>query len=402
FINRNVYENFEPFAMSFEGKEVPVEDVPIFKDLINKVNEIHSLQYGGEAVLEDESEIETSFIRSDMCIPLNWRDKYLGYVYLVNDNVRGLFGEYAQKAAMILAAHAGILLENSYLINRQRKFNEELQQKVKEQTEDIKQKNIQLEEANLKLVESERMKGILSGTIVHDINNYASGIDGIISNIVRRSGDDPKLKRLLSVAKDACSDIMNLTSNLLDIAKMDEGRLVIKEELIDYSFIVQLVSKFEASALFEEKGITTRIIPPVNEFVISADVYLFQRLLQNLYNNAAKYAPKGSYVELSFEAMEKENIITLFNSGPPIPESEKEAIFDKYARIDKKTSQYSKGLGLFFCKMVMNAHGGRIWLETDEKGNYFKMAFPVKKEKLEDHRMANSSIRENRESLQLT
>ena len=103
-----------------------------------------------------------------------------------------------------------------------------------------------------------------------------------------------------------------------------------------------------------------------------------QRVVQNLYSNAAKYAPRGSNVEMRFYKEVKENILCFFNSGKPIPETEKEELFEKYARLKNKHSQYSKGLGLFFCRMVMHAHKGRIWLDTDENGNYFKLAFPMK------------------------
>ncbi|MBN1758061.1 MAG: GAF domain-containing sensor histidine kinase, partial [Chitinispirillaceae bacterium] len=378
FINKLTYGDLEPIAMSFEGKEVAVADVPVFADLIRKVNEIHTLQCSGEPILEEDVETDSVSIRSDLCVPLNWREKYLGYVYLVNDRVLGLFGEGAQKGAMVLAAHAGILLENAYLMRKQKEFNEELQQQVASQTEDIVHKNQQLEEANLKLIESERMKGILSGTLVHDIKNYAAGITGNLIYLNRRIEDDPKAQRVIDVVCETCSDITSLASNLLDIAKMDDGKMVIREELLDYGFFREVAGKFGRSTLFEEKEIHPCIIPPEEDFVIAADIYLMERLLQNLYSNAAKYAPRGSRVELRFDGAGEEQVICFFNSGTPIPDSEKEILFEKYARLQSRHSHYSKGLGLFFCRLVMNAHRGRIWLDTDSAGNYFKLAFPRK------------------------
>lgn len=377
-INRNAYAGYAPIAMSFEGKEVPVKEVPVFQDLVNKVNEIHTMQSTGETVLDDEEEMESSFIRSDLCVPLNWRDKYLGYVYLVNDQVRGLFGEGARKTALILAAHAGILLENVTLIRREKEFNEQLKQKVDEQTHAILEKNRQLVDTNLKLIESERMKGVLSGTLVHDIKNYAAGINGNLIALNRKIGDDPKLHKIINVVDETCSDIASLASNLLDIAKMDDGKLNVREELLDYHFFSAMSEKFGTSALFEEKKIVTRIIEPDDEFVVVGDRYLMERVMQNLYSNAAKYAPKGSNVEMRFFTSEEENILCFFNSGKPIPDADKEELFEKYARLKNKHSQYSKGLGLFFCRMVMHAQKGRIWLDTDERGNYFKLEFPRK------------------------
>ena len=334
------------------------------------------MQSNGEPLLEEDVETESVCIRSDLCVPLNWREKYLGYVYLVNDRVLGLFGEGAQKAAMVLAAHAGILLENAWLMQKQKEFNEELQQQVTSKTDDVVHKNRQLEEANLKLIESERMKGILSGTLVHDIKNYAAGITGNLIYLGRRMEQDEKAKRVIDVVCETCSDITSLASNLLDIAKMDDGKMMVREEILDYRFFEEVASKFGRSTLFEEKDITPEIIPPEDDFTIAADVYLMERLLQNLYSNAAKYAPRGSRVELRFGGNEQEQVLCFFNSGTPIPDTEKEILFEKYARIQSRHSHYSKGLGLFFCRMVMNAHRGRIWLDTDPSGNYFKLAFP--------------------------
>jgi len=377
FINRTTYGAYEPFALTFEGLEVPVASVPVFSELINKVNELDAIEYTGDkSLLYGDNDTETTAVRSDLCVPLNWRDKYLGYVYLVNERVKGLFGEGAQKSAMILAAHAGILLENMQLMGRQKKFNEHLQQQVQKQTEDIRNKTTQLEDANLRLLESERMKGILSGTLVHDIKNYAAGISGNLVYLTRRMENDPKSQRICEVVNETCSDIASLASNLLDIAKMDDGKMVVRLEHIDGSFFEAMCQKFGQSTLFEEKDIFPVVLPPKQEVSLYADVYLLERVLQNLFSNAAKYAPRGSRVEIQFLHEGDEDIVCFFNSGTPIPQSEKEVLFEKYARLKTHKSQYSKGLGLFFCRMVLISHQGRIWLDTDEQGNYFKMAFP--------------------------
>jgi two-component system sensor histidine kinase KdpD len=263
-------------------------------------------------------------------------------------------------------------------MSKQKEFNEVLQQQVRAQTKDILNKHQQLEDANLKLIESERMKGILSGTLVHDIKNYAAGINGNLTFLQRRIENDPKAHRILDVVCETCSDITSLASNLLDIAKMDDGKMVVREELLDYQFFEAMSEKFGKSTLFDEKEIVPKIIQPQENFVIAADIYLMERVMQNLYSNAAKYAPKASTVELRFASNEKEVIVCFFNSGKPIPDVEKKVLFEKYARLQNHQSHYSKGLGLFFCRMVMHAHGGKIWLDTDQFGNYFKIAFPRK------------------------
>jgi len=365
--------------LDFQGNRLDDKEIVISWEIVNRAEDSRQvviINDGGEECIKDNKETER--IRSVLCVPLYREDNFLGCVYLGNDKVAGLFSESAVKTAQILSAHAGILLENSYLMEKYKQLNRDLDNKVRQQTHDMMEKNRQLEAANLKLVESERVKGVLSGTLVHDIKNYAAGIEGNLQYLGRKFEQDEKVKRVLDVVSETCSDIVSLASNLLDIAKMDEGKLVVRAESLDISYVEAIAEKFSVNTLFEEKEIRPVIIPSKEKFTIYADVYLLERVLQNLFSNAAKYVPRHGKVEMHFEAGEKENLICFFNSGIAIPEKEREILFEKYARIEHHHSQYSKGLGLFFCRMVMNAHKGRIWVETDQHGNYFKLAFPKK------------------------
>jgi signal transduction histidine kinase len=214
--------------------------------------------------------------------------------------------------------------------------------------------------------------------LVHDIKNYAAGIEGNLQYLSRRLEHDVKIKRVMDVVSETCSDIVSLASNLLDIGKMDDGKFFIAPDELDFDFIASLAEKYMTSTLFEEKEIHPLIVRPENKCTIYADVYLLERVLQNLYSNAAKYVSRAGKVELRFECSEQENIICFFNTGIPIPVNEQDILFEKYARIENRHSQYSKGLGLFFCKMVMDTHKGKIWVDSDESGNYFRLSFPKK------------------------
>lgn len=365
--------------LDFQGNRLDDDQIAISREIVNRAEDsrqIVIINDGGEECIKDNKETER--IRSVLCVPLYREDNFLGCVYLGNDKVAGLFSESAVKTALILSAHAAILLENSYLMEKYKQLNRDLDSKVRQQTHDMMEKNRQLEVANLKLVESERVKGVLSGTLVHDIKNYAAGIEGNLQYLGRKFEQDVKVNRVLDVVSETCADIVSLASNLLDISKMDDGKLVVRAESLDVSYVETIADKFSVNTLFDEKEIQPVIIPSKEKFTIYADVYLLERVLQNLFSNAAKYVPRHGKVQMHFEAGEKENLICFFNSGIAIPEKEREILFEKYARIEHHHSQYSKGLGLFFCRMVMNAHKGRIWVETDQNGNNFKLAFPKK------------------------
>jgi K+-sensing histidine kinase KdpD len=365
--------------MNFDGAMVNPNDTHYSEKILEETKKQKTIILVRNTPKETLETGDTDRVRSVLCVPLCHGDKYLGCVYLGNDMVTGLFSESAKKAAQILSAQADILVQNAYLMEESKRLNRNLVKKVKEQTRDIEEKNKQLQEYNVKVMESERMKGLLGGTLAHDIKNYAAGIEGNATLLGKRFPKEEKVTKTVRIISESCIGIASLASNLVDIGKMEEGKLAIKIERITKQLLFATAEQFKQNVMFEEKNIGVTFLDTTNDtFEIEADYYLVERVLQNLFSNAAKYVPRNGTIALSLETSGKENIISCFNSGTPIPDKEKTVIFEKYARVDTASSQYSKGLGLFFCKMVMNAHIGRIWLDTDEKGNYFKLAFRKK------------------------
>jgi signal transduction histidine kinase len=366
--------------MNFEGATIPEAGIRYSTKIVEKV------MNGREVILVKDAVRERDFagdcggeVRSALCVPLTRGKSFHGCVYLGNNMVTGLFSEDSKKTALIIASEAGILLENAYLMDSYKRLNRDLQKKVREQTTDIREKNKQLEEYTLRITDSERMKGLLGGTIVHDIKNYAAGIEGNIALLSRQFSEEQKVQKTSRIVTDCCSSIVSLASNMLDITKMEEGKLVLKKETLTKNALFDMASQLSGNTMLEEKGIKVSFQDNTRDlFAIDADYYLIERVMQNLFSNAAKYAPRNGTVVMSLDEKGEENILGFFSSGVPIPDEDKTLLFDKYARIESASSQYSKGLGLFFCKMVMNAHRGRIWLETDERGNCFRLAFRKK------------------------
>jgi serine/threonine protein kinase/signal transduction histidine kinase len=377
FVGGDEHHQHQPLFMDFEGRTLSEKDVVYSHSMVDKVRKTQEVILIKDGIREKDLAGETNGeVRSALCVPLTRGKSFHGCVYLGNNMVTALFSDDSKKTAQIIAAEASILLENAYLMDSYKRLNRDLQKKVREQTADIREKNKQLAEYSVKVVESERMKGLLTGTLVHDIKNSVSGIEGNAELLSRSFPDEPKVKRMVNVVSDCCSSIVSLSSNLLDIGKMEEGKLVLKKEPLNGQCIIAMVEQLKKNAMFEEKNISVSIVDNTkSNFLIHADYYLVDRVLQNLFSNAVKYTPRNGSVVLSLETFSGESMICCFNSGAPIATEDKNVLFDKYARIETKSSQYSKGLGLFFSKMVMNAHNGRIWLDTDETGNYFKLSF---------------------------
>jgi serine/threonine protein kinase/signal transduction histidine kinase/tetratricopeptide (TPR) repeat protein len=366
-------------GMNFDGTAISPKDMHYSEKILEETKKQKTIVLIRNAPKENLGS-DTDRVRSVLCVPLCHGEYYLGCVYLGNDMVSGLFSETAKKAAQILSAQADILLRNAYLMDGFKRLNRTLEKKVKEQTHDIEEKNKQLQDYNVKVVESERMKGLLAGTIVHDIKNYTAGIEGNATLLAKQFPNDLKIRRTARIVSDCCTGIASLSSNLLDIGKMEEGKLVLRMAALAGERLFAMAMPLGKNIMFEEKNISiSHIDNSQGLFAIEADTYLVERVMQNIFNNAAKYVPAAGKLVLSLDVTDNESIMSFFSSGAPIPDEEKSVVFDKYVRSGSASSQYSKGLGLFFCKMVMNAHGGRIWLDTDPTGNCFRLAFKRKK-----------------------
>ena len=107
------------------------------------------------------------------------------------------------------------------------------------------------------------------------------------------------------------------------------------------------------------------------------DQEMIERVIINLLDNAIKYSPPGGAITLSTASSNGEVYVRVKDSGPGIPPEAQQLIFDKFARVKQRNMPHGVGLGLAFCKLAVEAHGGRIWVRSNGIGSTFTIALPV-------------------------
>jgi len=232
-----------------------------------------------------------------------------------------------------------------------------------------------LEKYNSILEEAAEMREILTDTIVHDIKNSIAAVEGSLIYVSEKYKSDSYTLQTFHAANIACQDIINLSSNLLDVKRIEEGEMECVNQVCPYEEIIEIVNRFTFYPVFFEKKFNILVTPPDFTDELHADRYLIEQIIHNLLNNAFRYTPTAGIIKVDFHLTDIEIIITFFNSGIPITVDQQKIIFNKYIRLGKGRSKYSKGLGLYFCLMAMELHKGRIWVDTDETGNYFHLGF---------------------------
>jgi len=177
--------------------------------------------------------------------------------------------------------------------------------------------------------------------------------------------------------------MISLINDLLDITRIEEGRYLYKPTLAGLEDITQFVLNSYKEE-FEKKKIKCIFQKPTERLpAVKVDVEKIRLVIQNLIDNAIKYTPADGEVTISLECGKKEIEFSIKDTGVGIPEDQKERLFTKFFRganaIRMETE--GSGLGLFISKNIIEAHGGKIWFESEEgKGTTFHFTLPVKEE----------------------
>lgn len=231
------------------------------------------------------------------------------------------------------------------------------------------------EQARLQ-AKTEQLRSSLLSSVSHDLRTPLATIAGAASSILEGSEslDMQSCKEMVGEIYQESMRMNRLVTNLLDMTKLQSGTLRVAQELepVDEAIGAALSCSEEKLAKFRVKTHVPDHLP-----FILADATLLQQVLLNLLENAIKYAPQGSEIDISAEAGEGMVTITVGDRGPGIQDEYKKKIFEKFFREDSKGAS-GAGLGLAICNGIIEAHGGRIWVEDRPGGGAnFKFTVPV-------------------------
>ncbi len=224
----------------------------------------------------------------------------------------------------------------------------------------------------------EEMRNDLTAMIYHDLRaplgNIVSSLDVLENGL---PPDNPTLQTVLAIAARATQRLTRLVDSLLDIQRLESGRAILHKEPISIEALAAEAAEAALPVAEAKRQALNSAVPPGLP-PVSADAELIRRVLINLMENAAKYTPPGGRIEVSAEAGSQELTVTVSDNGPGIPPEQKLAIFDKFARIQRPGGPKGMGLGLAFCRLAVQAHGGRIWVDSEPgSGSRFRFTLPL-------------------------
>jgi signal transduction histidine kinase len=229
--------------------------------------------------------------------------------------------------------------------------------------------------------ELERMKLDFVSMAEHVLRTPITIIRGYISRLLEERTtaklDDTEIN-YLNQAFLGTSDLLSLVEDLLNITGFRKGLVKINPTGIDIEGLVsKVVSEFKLVAA--DKGLQIVFIPPIYKLpLVKADISKLKIVIQNLIENAIKYTKEGK-IEIVLVNKETEVEVRIKDTGKGIPQEYIDQLFSKFYRVKKALEMdYGMGLGLYISRKIVDAHGGKIWVESEEgKGSTFHFTLPV-------------------------
>jgi signal transduction histidine kinase len=226
------------------------------------------------------------------------------------------------------------------------------------------------------LMRLQLQKERLTAFVVHDLKNPVNAMDLHAQLLLRESNLAPRVRESLQEIREEVRSLLRLVLNLLDISKSEEGQLAPRKVEVNLSELSQTV--LDAMQVKAKAGAVTLASKMAVERVV-ADPDLLRRILENLLDNALRHAPENSTVRLSAVPRDKTIEIRVQDEGPGVSEDMREKIFERFVQIEsgaRIVTRTGRGLGLAFCKLAVEAHGGRIWIEDAHPGAVFCFDLP--------------------------
>ena len=240
--------------------------------------------------------------------------------------------------------------------------------RVKSLQDEVERQRLELAAANDQLLQMQRFKESMTQMVVHDLKNPLSGIMGNLQ-LMQIQADELSAERreeLLLRSRAGALHLMRMILNILQIAKLEENRLPLRREPMWLGEVVEKTVA-ELMSLSTRDGIVVErnIDPELPQ--VTADRELVERVIANLLSNALKHTARGGRIIIAAGRKNDDVVLSVSDTGEGIPKELLPHIFDRFVSGESTGDHrhvYNSGLGLTFCKLAVESHGGRIWIES--------------------------------------
>ncbi len=315
-------------------------------------------------------------VASLLLLPMRIKSRLIGFIVGARTHVTLRLSESERRFYAMYAAQSSTSIENARLYEALGQANLTLEEKVQERTKN-------LVEANERLRDLDQVKSNFISLVSHELRTPLTAIKGFIVTLFHYDKEIPDEKRhiYLSVLNEETDRLTRLITELLDISRIESGRIDIQWQNVAMPDVVQRVF----DTLTMKAGSVNLVKNFPKDFpAMVADPDKLEQVFMNLVGNSLKYTPAGKSITVSGARHEDGIIVEIKDEGPGIIFGELEKVFDKFYRLENETNRKNPGtgLGLPICRALINLHGGKIWVESETgQGCRFLFTLPLNLDK---------------------
>lgn len=228
--------------------------------------------------------------------------------------------------------------------------------------------------------ELDKLRDDLLSMIYHDLRsplaNVISSLDILAAMLPENA--DPTLQQLVDIATRSTDRVGRLTETMLDVSRLEAGQPLVNRQTINLAALVREALEIVQPMVANKKQeLICEVAAGLPEAV--GDGEMIRRVLINLLENAVKYSPSRGKIQVVVSQEDRQALFSVIDNGPGIPPEARDLIFDKYSRLQYRSGPKGLGLGLAYCRLAIEAHGGRIWVEDrpEREGACFKFSLPL-------------------------
>ena len=228
-------------------------------------------------------------------------------------------------------------------------------------------------------LELEQLRADLAAMVFHDLRGPLHTVSSSLSALGRllASSGSPAVLDLIQVGLRSARQLTRMVNSLLDIQRIEEGQAVLDRQPTSVHGLLAAAAELVLPLATESKlRLSFELADDLPFLTVDGDMIL--RVIVNLLENAVKYTPAGGQITLGARLEADSVRITVRDSGPGIPPHMQRQVFDKFSRVRYTDAPRGVGLGLAFCRLAVEAHGGRIWVESEPgQGSVFAFDLPL-------------------------
>jgi signal transduction histidine kinase len=234
---------------------------------------------------------------------------------------------------------------------------------------------VELQHSYQRLKDLERLRDNLVQMVVHDMRSPLFAMLMSLELVkVNVPNPPPKAAKYLQMTMDNITKLTEMVTQLLDISRMESGRMPLNKTPCDLATTAQTVMD-SLGSLAGDRRMTLSASEPV---LACYDRDIVSRILTNLLHNALKFTVPNDEVKITLARQGAEARVSVTDHGPGIPAEYREKIFEKFTQMEGEKRKYGTGLGLTFCKLAVEAHGGSIGVGSEsDRGNTFWFTLPL-------------------------